>query len=79
MAKECESWPTLEEWLEAGRDLKDLPVPPDGKRLRELTTAEARQRVIAYLRSTHEEAVRPLFTKLDAEERLSEDEYRMAR
>jgi hypothetical protein len=49
MAEPDEGWPSLEGWLEAGNDLQDLPMRPDGKRLRELTNAEARERVLAYL------------------------------
>ena len=65
MAEQDEGWPSLEGWLEAGNDLQDLPMRPDGKRLRELTNAEARERVLAYL----DESARRTATKRLSEER----------
>ena len=80
MADVVEDWPTLEEWLAAGHDLQDLPMRPDGKRLRELTNEEARERVLAYLdESARERAAQRLFARLDAGGRLSDRERGVAR
>jgi hypothetical protein len=80
MAEGAEDWPTLEEWLAAGHDLQDLPMRPDGKRLRELTNEEARERVLAYLdESARERAARRSFARRDAGGRLSDRERGIAR
>ena len=48
MAEEGERWQTLEEWLKSGHDLQDMPLPPDGKRMRDLNSSEVRERLLAY-------------------------------
>ena len=78
---ERDHWPTLEEWLEAGHELQDLPMRPDGKRLRELTNAEARERILAYLDQSARAAAAEerLFARLEAGKRLTDGESRVTR
>jgi hypothetical protein len=79
MAEGDEHWPTLEEWLEEGHDLQDLPMRPDGKQLRELTNVEVRERVLAHLdQGTRNAAAARLFARLDSGGELSDSERRVA-
>ena len=76
---EKDDWPTLEEWLESGQDMQDMPMRPDGKRLRDLGPGEAKERVLQYLAASREavEAQR-LYGRLAAGEQLSESELEIA-
>jgi hypothetical protein len=74
-----DDWPTLEEWLESGEELQDLPMRPDGKRLRDLAPGEAKERVLRYLDDSRQAAeARHLYARLAAGERLSPRELQIA-
>ena len=76
---EKDDWPTLEEWLESGQELQDLPMRPDGKRLRDLAPGEAKERVLRYLNDSHQAAeAQRLYARLAAGERLSPGELDIA-
>ena len=76
---EKDDWPTLEEWLESGQDLQDLPMRPDGKRLRDLAPGEAKQRVLRYLEDSRQAAeAQRLYARLAAGEPLSRGELEIA-
>jgi hypothetical protein len=76
---EKDDWPTLEEWLESGQDLQDLPMRPDGKRLRDLAPGEAKARVMQYLADGRETAeAQQLYARLAAGEQLSDSELEIA-
>lgn len=76
---EKDDWPTLEEWLESGQELQDLPMRPDGKRLRDLAPGEAKERVLRYLEDSRRAAeAQRLHARLAAGEPLSTRELRIA-
>jgi len=71
--------PTLEEWLESGQDLQDLPMRPDGKRLRDLAPGEAKERVLHYLdKSRQAAAAQNLYARPAAGKALSTRELQIA-
>jgi hypothetical protein len=76
---EKDDWPTLEEWLESGQELQDLPMRPDGKRLRDLAPGEAKARVLRYLDDSRRAAeAQRLHARLAAGEPLSSRELKIA-
>jgi hypothetical protein len=76
---EKDDWPTLEEWLESGQELQDLPMRPDGKRLRDLAPGEAEERVLRYLDDSRRAAeAQRLYARLTAGELLCSNELRIA-
>jgi hypothetical protein len=75
---EKDDWPTLEGWLESGQELQDLPMRPDGKRLRDLAPGEAKERVLRYLDDSRRTAeAQRLYARL-AGELLSNNEMQIA-
>ena len=76
---EKDDWPTLEEWLESGQELQDMPMRPDGKRLRDLAPGEAKERVLCYLDASRQAAeAQRLYARLAAGESLSSRELQIA-